>query len=59
VCRDTEVWGVHRSLSERRSAYVDYLDARVRRLEEVAADGHSYYRDQPRLAALRDAAFGA
>ena len=58
ICRRTGVAWLHRELVHRRDRYVDYLDARVRRLEDVAADGHSYYRDQPRLAALRDEAFG-
>jgi hypothetical protein len=57
-CRRTSVDWWHGDLADRRSAYLAYLDARVRRLEQVAADGHSYYRDQPRLAELRDAAFG-
>ena len=57
VCRETSVAWLHRGLAEQRAAYVDYLEARVRRLEEVAADGHTYYRDQPQLAALRRAAF--
>jgi hypothetical protein len=57
-CRRTGVAWLHRDLVHRRDRYVNYLDARVRRLEDVAANGHSYYRDQPRLAALRDEAFG-
>jgi hypothetical protein len=58
-CRSTSVGWWHRDLVHQRSSYIDYLDARVVRLEDVAADGHHYYRDQPRLAALRDRAFGA
>jgi hypothetical protein len=58
LCRRTEVAWLHRDLTQRRTRYVDYLAARVRRLEEVAANGESYYRDQPRLAELRDRAFG-
>jgi hypothetical protein len=58
-CRGTSVDWWHRDLVHQRSSYIDYLDARVVRLEDVAADGHHYYRDQPRLAALRDRAFGA
>jgi hypothetical protein len=58
LCRRTQVAWVHRTLVRRRDSYVDYLAARVRRLEEVAANGHSYYRDQPELAALRAEAFG-
>jgi hypothetical protein len=59
VCRATSVEWWHRDLVDQRASYIDYLDARVLRLEDVAADGHHYYRDQPRLAALRDRAFGA
>jgi len=59
LCRSTHVAWVHRTLVHQRDSYVDYLAARVRRLEEVAANGHSYYHDQPQLAALRDEAFGA
>jgi hypothetical protein len=58
LCQDTRVAWPHRSLVHQRDSYVDYLSARVRRLEDVAADGHNYYRDQPQLAALRDEAFG-
>jgi hypothetical protein len=58
-CRSTSVQWWHRSLAHQRASYIDYLDARVHRLEDVASDGHHYYRDQPRLAALRDRAFGA
>jgi hypothetical protein len=58
LCRSTHVAWPHRTLVHRRDSYVDYLAARVRRLEEVAANGHSYYHDQPQLAALRDQAFG-
>jgi hypothetical protein len=57
-CRGSGVVWWHRDLGGRLAAYVDYLAARVRRLEQIAADGESYYRDQPRLAALRDKAFG-
>lgn len=56
-CRGTAVRWWHLDLADRRAAYVDYLDARVQRLEEVAADGHAYYHDQPRLAELRARAF--
>jgi hypothetical protein len=59
TCRSTSVRWWHRDLVHQRASYVDYLEARVRRLEDVAADGHHYYRDQPRLAALRAHAFGA
>jgi hypothetical protein len=59
VCRSTSVDWWHRSLARQRASYIDYLDARVRRLEDVAGDGRRYYRDQPQLAALRDRAFGA
>jgi hypothetical protein len=58
MCRSTHVAWPHRTLAHRRDSYVDYLTARVRRLEEIAANGHNYYRDQPKLAALRDQAFG-
>jgi hypothetical protein len=58
-CRGTSVDWWHRDLAHQRTSYIDYLDARVVRLEDVAADGHHYYRDQPRLAVLRDRAFGA
>jgi hypothetical protein len=58
-CRRTSVDWWHRGLVRQRASYVDYLDARVRRLEDVESDGHHYYQDQPRLAALRDQAFGA
>jgi hypothetical protein len=58
VCRSASVRWWHRDLVHQRASYVDYLDARVRRLEDVAGDGHRYYRDQPQLAALRDRAFG-
>jgi hypothetical protein len=58
LCRRTTVDWWHRGLAHQRASYIDYLDARVRRLEDIAADGHHYYRDQPRLAALRDRAFG-
>jgi hypothetical protein len=57
ACRSTSVAWLHRDLVQRRAAYIDYLEARVRRLEEVAADGHTYYRNQPHLAALRARAF--
>jgi hypothetical protein len=57
-CSGTHVGRFHRDLADRRSAYVDYLEARVQRLREVAADGEAYYRPQPRLAGLRDRAFG-
>ena len=59
LCRSTGVEWWHRGLARHRAAYVDYLDARVRRLEDVQADGSHYYHDQPRLASLRDRAFGA
>ncbi|HEX5088128.1 MAG TPA: hypothetical protein VFV89_09990 [Nocardioides sp.] len=59
LCRATDVAWPHRTLRHRRDSYVDYLVARVRRLEEIAANGHSYYRDQPQLALLRERAFGA
>jgi hypothetical protein len=58
LCRSRSVAWWHRDLAHQRGAYIDYLEARVRRLEDVAGDGHHYYRDQPRLAALRDRAFG-
>jgi hypothetical protein len=57
-CRATEVAWPHRTLVHQRDSYIDYLTARVRRLEEVAANGHSYYHDQPELGALRNRAFG-
>lgn len=63
-CASVHVGRLHRDLAERRGAYVDYLAARVERLETVAADGTAYYRDyphhrgQPRLAELRARAFG-
>lgn len=57
ACRSTSVAWLHRDLTGRRAAYIDYLDARVRRLEAVAADGHTYYRNQPHLAELRARAF--
>jgi hypothetical protein len=57
VCRGTSVGWLHRDLTQRRARYVDYLEARVRRLEEVAADGQSYYRNQPHLGELRALAF--
>lgn len=57
-CRATDVAWPHRTLVHRRDSYIDYLTARVSRLEEVAADGHAYYHDQPQLAALRERAFG-
>jgi len=59
LCRSTSVEWWHRDLVHQRASYIDYLDARVVRLEDVASDGHHYYQDQPRLAALRDRAFGA
>ena len=59
ACRATSVAWWHRGLVDRRAAYIDYLKARVTRLEDVAGDGSHYYRDQPRLSALRDRAFGA
>ena len=58
LCRRTSVAWLHRKLSRKRQGYIDYLDARVHRLEEVAADGNAYYQAQPRLAWLRDTAFG-
>lgn len=57
-CAGTDVGRLHRDLADRRSAYVDYLEASVRWLRQVAADGEAYYRDQPQLAGLRDRAFG-
>ena len=57
-CAGTHVGWLHGDLADRRSAYVDYLEARVRRLEEVAADGTAYYREQPGLEELRARAFG-
>jgi hypothetical protein len=57
-CASTHVGRLHGDLADRRSAYVDYLEARVRRLEEVAADATSYYREQPGLEELRARAFG-
>jgi hypothetical protein len=57
-CAGLHVDRWHGDLSERRGAYVDYLTARVRRLEDVAADGAAYYREQPTLAQLRARAFG-
>jgi hypothetical protein len=59
VCRSTSVGWWHRDLVHQRASYIDYLDARVSRLEDVASDGSHYYQDQPRLAVLRDRAFGA
>jgi hypothetical protein len=59
LCRATHVAWPHRTLRHRRDSYVDYLVARVQRLEDIAANGHSYYRDQPELAVLRGRAFGA
>jgi hypothetical protein len=59
VCRGTNVAWWHRELNGQRTAYVDYLQARVTRLKDIASDGSHYYQDQPRLAALRDRAFGA
>jgi hypothetical protein len=57
TCRGTSVAWLHRDLTGRRAAYIDYLDARIRRLEAVAADGNTYYRNQPHLAELRARAF--
>ncbi|WP_121255772.1 hypothetical protein [Nocardioides ferulae] len=48
----------HPGLRSRRAAYLDYLDARLRWLRLIAADGQAYYRDRPWLAAAREAAFG-
>lgn len=57
-CAGVHVGRLHRDLAERRGAYVDYLTARVERLETVAADGAAYYREQSQLSGLRARAFG-
>ncbi len=56
ACRAITVLPWHRSLDGRREAATAYSSALATKVQQIAADGRAFYRDEPSLRRLRRAA---